>query len=166
MRLIPVGLTPSDWASGDWFEKPGCPQFDGSWVHAPLEGQILPEFVFLEDHERLQGEPSPVLYIGSGLDSHIQLDASRFPRRLCRFFKRKGIWIVEALLPRHPVHLNAQVLEVGKQETLQEGDVINVLPSMSACYIIETDGEKGNFSNRHPSRFPLRLGPRATYLCC
>ncbi|CAK8990397.1 unnamed protein product [Durusdinium trenchii] len=162
MRLDPLGLKEcSSWTDGGWFEKPGHPAFDGCWIHTPLNGCCLPEFEFLENHDKIKGEPAPVLYVGSGFDCHIRLPGT-FPSRICRFMKHNSSWFLEALLPKYQIHLQGASLEVGQQEPLKDGDIINLHPPADdAVYVIHLDfagspksGE--DYPNKYPARFPCR----------
>lgn len=171
MRLDPLGLKEcSSWTDGGWFEKPGHPAFDGCWIHTPLNGCCLPEFEFLENHDKIKGEPAPVLYVGSGFDCHIRLPGT-FPSRICRFMKHNSSWFLEALLPKYQIHLQGASLEVGQQEPLKDGDIINLHPPADdAVYVIHLDfagspksGE--DYPNKYPARFPCRLEPRETSWC-
>ena len=162
MRLVPLGLKElSSWTDGGWFEKPGHPAFDGCWIHVPLPGHRLPEFEFVEDHEKIRGEPVPVLYVGSGPDCHIRLDRE-FPCRICRFLKRGQTWCLEALLPTHEVHVQSLSLNPGQQEPLKDGDLINLHPSRDGMvYVIQIDScldPKMDYPNKYPGRFPCRCG--------
>lgn len=177
MRLLPQGLSqPSSWTDGGWFEKPGHPSIDGCWIHVPCEGQCLPEFFLVEEHQKIQGEPPMELSIGSGPDCHVRLYEKLFPRRLCRLMKRGKLWCIESLLPTHRIFLQGVPLEVGRLTSVKDGDIIGLLPG--AAYRIEINSEnyapdgKGDiYPNRYPARLPFRLAlgtsmSLVTTICC
>lgn len=167
MKLRPADAeTTSDWEDGFWVERPGYPIIDGSWIHPPPKGHSLPEFEFEEGNDKTKNEPAPVFYVGSGDDCHVRVGSDELPERVCRVFKEKRIWYLEALLPDAGVHHGEQLLEVGRRVALKDNDTFTlehpptplayrILINEEDNWYFDVNPEK-DFPNKYPGRFPWR----------
>lgn len=165
MRLLPAALKgATDLEDGLWEEHPGWPWYEGSWIHPPLEGQVLPEFEFEEGHDHNKNKAPPVLVIGAGNDCHIRQPDSRIPRRLCLLKKLGRSWFLEALA--QPVYFGDRALTPGEMQVLQDGSTFSLLrPPTPLTYKICLDDEDNwyidigshkDYPNKHRSMFPYR----------
>ena len=167
MKLLPCNAAGSSWEDDAWYDRPGYPPLDGCWIHPPCGDSRLPEVYFCEDCEKTRNEPPPIMYVGSGADTHVQLDAS-FPERLCRIVRTRQRWSLEALTPRWQVQVQSSgtnatcdTLDVGRPRGLQHGDVISLStpPTAQVSYSFHLEVPElpeASFPNRYPARFPCR----------
>lgn len=170
MRLIPVGSeTCSGLEDGFWVERPGFPQFEGSWIHPP-RGSTVPEFYFEEGLEAFRWEPAPVFYIGSGNNCHIRL-SHELPRRICRIMKEGRSWFLEALLPTLMVYRCSTALKSGDRVPLSSGDTVSIRPATNMAWQVCIFPEENQYIdqqsdtkylNKYPSRFPVRSSLKST----
>jgi len=146
MKLLPADCKhPSDWEDGLWFERPGYPWYEGSWIHPPPEGHVLPEFEFEEGHDLTKNRAPPVLVVGSGNDAQVrQLDA-RIPRRQCQLLKLGRGWWLEGISARHPVYCKGQVLGAADRVQLKDQDMFSLLPTPSALTFRILLNDEDNF---------------------
>lgn len=168
MKVLPAEATEgSPWDDGSWFEKPGYPVYEGSWIHPSQLGHDVPEFEFEEGNDQVRNDPPPVFYVGGGEDCHIRLTAEWVPAKAaCRLCKEGGRWLIEALLPSVAVRLGGEALYVGVKVALRSGDVFSLerLPGKLALRLIIQEEDNWylneqtdkDFPNKYPGRFPWR----------
>lgn len=171
MRLLPVGAAKSsDWEDGLWFEKPGYPFSDCSWIHPPPSGHSVPEFEFEEGHDKNKNEPAPVFCVGTGNDCHVRLPGEELPARICSLRKEGRKWILEALLPNGRLYHGSRPLSSGQRAQLQDGDTFALAqPPTPLAFRFEASDEDNwyidlksdrDYPNKYPGRFPCRTSLR------